>query len=90
LATSRTQRDARILAVVWLALMAFTLATWRIAEGGSWTGARAAALILGIAVAKCHLIAGVFMELRTAPRVWAVLMSFYLLALGGGLLALLR
>ena len=76
--------------MVWLALMALTFGTWRIADGGAWTGASAAALILGIAVAKCHLIAGVFMELRTAPRLWAAVVSAYLLVLGGGLLALLR
>lgn len=85
----RTRRDAGILVAVWLALMVATLVTWQISERGAWTGEGATALILAIAVVKCQLVAGVYMELLSAPRVWAAVMGLALLALGGGLLAVL-
>lgn len=77
-------RAARILALTWLALMAMTLGTFRAGTEGAAT----AGVVLAIATLKAHLIAAVFMELLRAPRVYAVLMSAFLLAQAVGTVAL--
>jgi len=79
-------REARTLVVVWLLLMALSLATWRLAEAADFAGVGATALVLGIVVVKGHLIAGIFMELVRAHRALALVMSLYLIGLAGGIL----
>jgi hypothetical protein len=45
--------------------------------------------LLGFAALKSHLIAGVFMEMRRGPLAWAAVMSGFLLAETGLILAIL-
>ena len=64
----------RVVTLVWLFLITLTTASWLLAERHA-----APALLLGLAAVKFTLVAGWFMELRHAHRLWS-------LALGGLLL----
>ncbi len=86
---SPQRRRVRWLLVTWAALLTLTAASYWIAEVQVGLGGASARLVLGIAVLKAHLIAGVFMEMLAAPRVWALAMSGFLLGLTGLLVALL-
>ena len=88
-----TKREAWILLACWVTLIALTIASFGFAEGHDDTdGPRAAtaALVLGLAAIKAHLIAGLYMELLRAPRAWAIAMSAYLVALATLLVFLFR
>ena len=82
------QRHARALIVVWLVLMALTIGSFWLADVQALPSAATATWVLGIAVLKGHLVAGAFMELAHAPRVWALAMSAFLVALAALLVAL--
>ena len=85
---SEHRRDARLLLATWVFLLGLTAGSFWIADVNSAPGAETAAVVLGIAVLKAHLVMGVFMEMREAPRVWMIAMSTFLLALTGALIAL--
>jgi cytochrome c oxidase subunit IV len=88
-ASSReTKRDARTLLVTWLLLFALTLGSFWLASSNR-PGAETTAWLLGFAALKSHLIAGVFMEMRRGPLAWAAVMSGFLLAETGLILAIL-
>ncbi len=81
--------EARVLWVVWIALIALTLGSYRLSMPGVAAAAGASAWLIGVAALKGHLIAGVFMELRRGPLVWAVLMSGFLVAEAALVIAIL-
>jgi len=84
---SGKRREAGLLLLCWVILLALTFASYRFAEtGGSGPRAATATLVLGIAAIKAHLIGALYMELIHAPRVWAIGMSAYLLLLSGSLI----
>ena len=88
-----TKREAWLLLGCWIVLIALTIASFGFAEGhDDANGPRAAtaALVLGLAAMKAHLIAGLYMELLRAPRAWAIAMSAYLVALAALLIFLFR
>jgi len=72
------KKDARVLGATWIVLVGLTLGSFWLARSSPTTGA--AAWVLGVAALKGHLIAGIFMEMRRGPRVWAAAMSLFLLA----------
>jgi cytochrome c oxidase subunit IV len=82
------RRDARLLFATWVFLLALTAGSFWIADVDSAVGSATAAVVLGIAALKAHLIAGVFMEMLQAPRAWAIAMSVFLVSLAGSLVAL--
>lgn len=82
------RRDARLLFAIWVFLLALTAGSFWIADVDSASGSATAAVVLGIAALKAHLIAGVFMEMLRAPRAWAIAMSVFLISLAGLLVAL--
>jgi len=84
---SNHRRQARLLLGIWLALLALTAGSLWIADIDIAADAATAAVVLGIAALKAHLIAGVFMELLQAPRAWAITMSAFLVGLTGLLVA---
>jgi len=102
---SAEKAEARVLFGCWLVLLALTAGSFGLAEGGMILGlgdepepdpARgfhgswlAVAAVLGIAAIKAQLIAGVFMELIQAPRVWAVAMAGFIVSLAGVLILIL-
>ena len=78
----------RLLFATWVFLLALTAGSFWIADVDSAAGSATAAVVLGIAALKAHLIAGLFMEMLQAPRAWAIAMSVFLVSLAGSLVAL--
>ena len=80
----------RLLFATWVFLLALTAGSFWIADVDVdfAVGSATAAVVLGIAAMKAHLIAGVFMEMLQAPRAWAIAMSVFLVSLAGSLVAL--
>ncbi|MBW2241153.1 MAG: cytochrome C oxidase subunit IV family protein [Deltaproteobacteria bacterium] len=78
------RRSEWVLLATGCLLLALTAWSYWIAETGTTT----AWFVLGIAVLKAHFIAGIFMELHAAPRVWAVSLSVFLFTLASVLIAL--
>jgi len=75
---------SRLLLGCWLALMALTLASVKLA--GSGTSMLLTLLVLLAALAKAWLISDGFMELRHAPRLWRGLLLCWALAMVLGVL----
>ncbi len=71
-------REKRHVLVTWMVLLGATLGSYWIAEGNRAAGGSTAAWVVGIALAKAHLVVGVFMEMIRAPRVWGIAMSLFL------------
>lgn len=61
--------------LVWLALLGATGLAWWLAEGHSTTAHLASALVIAIAGFKSRLIVLHFMELRSAPLAWRLLIE---------------
>lgn len=87
-AQSKPRHEARLLFACWIFLLALTAGSFWIAEVNLSADSAIAGVVLGIAALKAHLIAGVFMEMLQAPRIWAIALSAFLLALTGLLVAL--
>ena len=64
--------------VVWLALMAATLASWTLGVGHGLPDQYAAVTIIVIASAKVHFVGRYFMELRDAPTALAAVFEGWL------------
>ena len=64
--------------LTWLVLVGLTAVTFGIGEAGLG-GARVTAILLGIALVKSRLVAGVFMGLRATRPLWRLIMGTYLL-----------
>ena len=93
MAPSREEkREARVLLVTWVALIASTVGSFWLADAGAASTSRAGTVgwVLGFAALKSLLIAAVFMEMHRGPRVWAFVMSGFLLAEAALLVAILR
>lgn len=86
---SRAPATSRILIVSWIILLGSTGGSFWISDVDRGSTASTALGVLGLATLKAHLVAGVFMEMVHAPRVWAFVMSGFLLMLGASLIALL-
>lgn len=86
------RRHARTLLISWLGLVALTVGSFLLSEAGADSAVVAAAAggVLGLAVLKSHVIAGVYMEMWRGPRLWAFVMSGFLLAEAALVLAILR
>ena len=83
-----TARERRELGVTWLLLVSLTLGSFWVADT-STRSSGAATWVLGFATLKSHAIAGIFMEMRRGPIVWALAMSGFLLAEAALILAIL-
>jgi caa(3)-type oxidase subunit IV len=68
--------------VIWLILVALTLATWRIGEAGM-VGKSAMLLLLFIAMIKSQMVANYFMALRHTRLLWRGIMFGYFVIVGG-------
>ena len=68
--------------VIWLILVALTLATWRIGEAGM-VGKSAMLLLLFIAMIKSQMVSNYFMALRHTRLLWRGLMFGYFVIVGG-------
>jgi caa(3)-type oxidase subunit IV len=68
--------------VIWLILVALTLATWRIGEAGM-VGKSTMLLLLFIALIKSQMVANYFMALRHTRLLWRGLMFGYFVIVGG-------
>ncbi|MGH0034201.1 MAG: cytochrome C oxidase subunit IV family protein [Myxococcota bacterium] len=79
ISSGNAKRDARGLLVTWVVLVSLTVGSFRL-SGSEASTFEVTAWILGFATLKGHLIGGVFMEMRRAPRVWATAMSGFLVA----------
>jgi hypothetical protein len=79
---------ARILIVGWLVLLGLTAGSFWISDADGGAVSATALAVLGLATLKAHFVAGLFMEMLHAPRIWAIAMSAFLLMLGGALIAL--
>lgn len=75
-----TRREARLLLVTWSVLVALTLGGYRLADPGAAPDVQTSTWLLAFATVKGHLIAGVFMEMRHGPWIWAAVMSLFLVA----------
>jgi caa(3)-type oxidase subunit IV len=62
----------------WLILMLATILTWYLGEVGA-AGTTAIVAMLLIAFIKGRLVILDFMELRTAPRLWRILLEGWLI-----------
>ncbi len=67
-----------VLIATWIVLIALTIGSSWISDSSGVTASIATKVALGAALLKGHLIAGVFMEMRRGPIVWAVAMSGFL------------
>ena len=87
----KKNRDAWVLLVTWIALIASTVGSFWVADAGASpvSGAGTAGWVLGFAAVKGILITTVFMEMRHGPRVWAIGMCGFLLAEAALLFAIL-
>lgn len=87
-----TKREARVLLITWVALIALSLGSFWLADAGAVSTSMAGTTgwVLGFAVLKSLLIAAVFMEMRHGPRVWAFGMSGFMLAEAALLFVILR
>ena len=85
------KREARVLLVTWVVLIAATVGSFLLADAGASPDSNAgtAGWVLGFAALKGLLIAAVFMEMWHGPRVWAFVMSAFLLAEAALLFAIL-
>ncbi len=88
----KAKREARVLLVTWVAVIASTAGSFWLAAPGASPDATVgtAGWVLGFAALKSLLIGAVFMEMRHGPRVWAFAMSVFLLGEGALLFAILR
>lgn len=68
--------------IIWVALVALTLTTYRMGEAGLAGKGVMLALLL-IAMIKGQMVANYFMGLRHAHIVWRALVFFYFVLVGG-------
>jgi Prokaryotic Cytochrome C oxidase subunit IV len=81
--------DRRLL-ICWAVLVALTLASFESAWGLGWARdpVVAIAIVIGAALIKVRLVILDFMEVRHAPFALRLALEAWVLALGGGILAL--
>ncbi len=87
--STRPKSSLRTLSLAWVILLGLTAGSFLISDRGNGSMSATALAVIGLATLKAHLVAGLFMELIQAPRIWTVAMSAFLLLLGGSLIVLL-
>lgn len=75
--------------VVWLGLIAATCVTWWLGTGHAGHGATwELSVLIAVAFGKVYLVGDEFMELRHAPRPLRIVFGAWVIAVGGGAIAL--
>jgi cytochrome c oxidase subunit IV len=72
--------NSTVLFATWIILVSLTIGSSWLSDSTEITASLATKLTLLAALLKGHLIAGIFMEMRRGPIVWAVVMSGFLIA----------
>ena len=68
--------------VIWLLLVALTVATFSIGEAGM-AGKNIMLILLSIAMIKSQIVANYFMALRQTKLIWRLVMLLYFVIVGG-------
>ena len=68
--------------VIWLLLVALTIATFSIGEAGM-AGKNIMLILLLIAMIKSQMVANYFMALRQTKLIWRLVMLLYFVIVGG-------
>jgi caa(3)-type oxidase subunit IV len=68
--------------VIWLLLVALTIATFSIGEAGM-AGKNIMLILLSIAMIKSQMVANYFMALRQTKLIWRLVMLLYFVIVGG-------
>ncbi len=68
--------------VIWLLLVALTVATFSIGEAGM-AGKNIMLILLSIAMIKSQMVANYFMALRQTKLIWRLVMLLYFVIVGG-------
>lgn len=72
----------RLLTIIWLILVALTIATFSIGEAGL-SGKHVMLTLLAIALIKSQIVANYFMDLRNSKLIWRGIMLGYFVIVGG-------
>ncbi|MCX7185783.1 MAG: cytochrome C oxidase subunit IV family protein [Methylophilales bacterium] len=68
--------------VIWVLLVALTIATFSIGEAGM-AGKNIMLILLSIAMIKSQMVANYFMALRQTKLIWRLVMLLYFVIVGG-------
>lgn len=72
----------RVLTIIWLMLVALTIATFSIGEA-ALSGKHVMLTLLAIALIKSQIVANYFMDLRNSKLIWRGIMLGYFVIVGG-------
>lgn len=78
----QTPPSTLFLTIIWLLLVALTIATFSIGEAGL-SGKFSMLIVLGITMIKSQMVAHYFMALRQTRLLWRLVMLFYFIVVGG-------
>jgi cytochrome c oxidase subunit IV len=77
-----TSQSTLFSTVIWLLLVALTVATFSIGEAGM-AGRNIMLILLSIAMIKSQMVANYFMALRQTKLIWRLVMLLYFVIVGG-------
>ena len=77
-----TSQSTLFSTVIWLLLVALTVATFSIGEAGM-AGKNIMLILLLIAMIKSQMVANYFMALRQTKLIWRLVMLLYFVIVGG-------
>ncbi len=77
-----TSQSTLFSTVIWLLLVALTVATFSIGEAGM-AGKNIMLILLSIAMIKSQMVANYFMALRQTKLIWRLVMLLYFVIVGG-------
>jgi caa(3)-type oxidase subunit IV len=77
-----TSQSTLFSTVIWLLLVALTVATFSIGEAGM-AGKNIMLILLSIAMIKSQIVANYFMALRQTKLIWRLVMLLYFVIVGG-------
>ena len=77
-----TSQSTLFSTVIWLLLVALTIATFSIGEAGM-AGKNIMLILLSIAMIKSQIVANYFMALRQTKLIWRLVMLLYFVIVGG-------
>jgi cytochrome c oxidase subunit 4 len=78
----QTSQSTRFSTLIWLILVALTIATFCIGEA-NLAGKNAMLILLAIAMLKSQMVAHYFMALRQTKIIWRIIMLAYFVIVGG-------
>lgn len=78
----QTPPSTLFLTIIWLLLVALTIATFGIGEAGL-TGKFSMLIVLCITMIKSQMVAHYFMALRETKLIWRLVMLIYFIIVGG-------